>query len=342
MNYNEFISKAVCNYDLAGLVVSVCSESSVDAYYASGYSDVATKEPMTDDKVFHMASVSKLFTSTALLKLYEEGKFDLQDKLVEILPWFDMDDPRVREITVKHLLTHTAGMPGVDDLGWETPNFERGALKDFALSAKGLKLQFAPSDNKFNYSDMTYDILGSVIEELSGQTYDEFIDNSIFRPLGMEDSTFLTYRRAESKLDLDGLMRANVCMPHTKDKNNHLVRLKYFPYTREHGPSSTLTCTHRDLHKFGRAHLHKTLLNEESYKMAWEGYTAVSAKEDMGLSWFIRRQSGYTLYGHEGADDGFRSSFWICPELGIQIVSTSNTSKAPVKKITMQIFDSLI
>ena len=64
--------------------------------------------------------------------------------------------------------------------------------------------------------------------------------------------------------------------------------------------------------------------------------------EYIGLGWFIREQCGYRLYGHEGTDDGFRASFWICPDLDAQICVMSNLSEAPVKRINRQIFDMLI
>jgi hypothetical protein len=72
----------------------------------------------------------------------------------------------------------------------------------------------------------------------------------------------------------------------------------------------------------------------------WKTHTIVQNNgEGMGLGWFIREQNGFTLYGHEGMDDGFRASFWICPELKTQIIVLANIGKAPVKKISRKLFD---
>ena len=85
------------------------------------------------------------------------------------------------------------------------------------------------------------------------------------------------------------------------------------------------------------------LLSFDSYQhIHYEYATVPNNGEKMGLGWFMRRQKGYQLYGHEGTDDGFRASFWICPELDLGIVVLSNLSGAPVKKLNKKLFDRLV
>jgi CubicO group peptidase (beta-lactamase class C family) len=121
-----------------------------------------------------------------------------------------------------------------------------------------------------------------------------------------------------------------------------MVRAAHFPYNRAHGPSSTLTSNLYDLEKWALAHLDHRLLKRGTREMAWEKQALVPNNgEYICLSWFRREQNGFVLYGHEGTDDGFRASFWICPERRISITVCSNLSGAPVKKINKQVFDLL-
>ena len=144
--------------------------------------------------------------------------------------------------------------------------------------------------------------------------------------------------------------------------------MQYYPYTRQHAPSSTLTSNVRDLLRWGRAHLASArgcadgsgrgadadapLLKPETYRKVWRPYATVPNNgEQMGLGWFMREQivtsddgtaRTYRLYGHEGTDDGFRASFWICPELDLVTVVLSNLSGAPVKKINKKLFSVIL
>jgi hypothetical protein len=92
----------------------------------------------------------------------------------------------------------------------------------------------------------------------------------------------------------------------------------------------------------GDESVRQTILSRDSYETMWTPVCEVPDNgEHISLGWFVRNQRGYTLYGHEGSDDGFRSSFWICPEKGVRITVLSNISRAPVKKINKGIFDIL-
>jgi CubicO group peptidase (beta-lactamase class C family) len=153
-----------------------------------------------------------------------------------------------------------------------------------------------------------------------------------------------------------------LAMPHLKDEGNHIVKQRYYPYNRAHTPSSTLTSTLSDIAKWGECHLSGfrdamqiqkvedapadggvRLLSRAMYTAILSGNTQVPNNgEQMGLGWFKRTQQGHLLLGHEGSDDGFRSSFWICPELGIQILVCANIGRAPVKKINKELFSLLV
>jgi len=345
---DEFINKALVNYDLPGLAVGIrigeeSGDRSSGLIYrnAVGYKDFLDKKPLLTEHIFHMASVTKLFVGTSILQLWEMGLLDLDGHLTDYLPWFGMKDERYREITIRHLLSHTSGMPDVKDYQWDKPEIDEGALERYVRSSevKDAHLLWAPAEVRFSYSNIGYEILGAVIAAVSGMSFEDYVSRNIFEPLDMRNSNLLSYERGiydENGPDED------LCTPHEKDEEKNIVRSEHFPYNRAHGPSSTLTSNLLDLEKWAEAHLKHRLLEKETYELAWKKQALVPNNgEFVCLSWFRREQNGFVLYGHEGTDDGFRASFWLCPELELSISVCSNISGSPVKKINKQIFDLL-
>lgn len=348
--------------DLPGIALEMaCGQTKFDFSDARGYKDYPEKEPLSTDHVFHMCSLSKLFTGTAILRLWEQKQLSLDMKVAEILPWVSIDDTRFKEITLWQMMSHTSGFPDLSGYGWDQPRLDANALRDYACSEEvtNAKLLWNPSECRFSYSNMAYEILGCVIGEAAQMSFEEYVQKSIFDPLGMENSGFLTFTRTQQvgiegnvedpaygkeSLSLENLSRAGMAMPHGKNEQKQIVKLPCYPYNREHGPSSTLTSTLADIGKWARAHLRPgTLLHPNTYDLVWREYATVPNNgEKIGLSWFMREQNGYTLYGHEGTDDGFRSSFWICPKLQAYIVTVANASKAPTKKVSKAAFDLLV
>ena len=366
-DFKDYLNKALINYDLAGLTVGVWvnNDSPLEASGLSfgeafGKADVKKDIDLKPEHYSHMASISKTLTACAALKLWEESKLSFDDKLCDLLPWIRIDDGRTLDITFKHIITHTSGLPAVDDFAWTKPDVDSNALKRYAKSDDVKKASFVntPGENNFSYSDMGYEILGNIIQEVSGVEYEKYIADNLLRPLSMDNSTMLVYERTEpgrsmdpdtaareeidKALAMEELLKSGLAMPHMKDKQNHIIRQPYYPYNRRHAPSSTLNANIFDLKKWGDAHMTKSFMNQDTYSEMWKRQTTVPNNgEGMGLGWFLREQNGYTLYGHEGMDDGFRASFWICPEIKTQIIVLANIGKAPVKKISKTLFDKL-
>ena len=340
---DDYLNKALANYDLPGLAAGML-QLGTDAFTyrnAVGYQDWNEKKPLFPEHIFHMASLTKLFVGTSILQLWERGRLRLDGLLTDYLPWFRMKDERYREITIRRLLSHTSGMPDVEDYHWDRAETDEGALERYVRSAevRDARLLWSPDEGRFSYSNIGYEVLGAVIAALSGTSFEDYVRENIFAPLGMKDSTLLSYERGiygEKGPD------TNLCMPHEKNAKKEIVKVKHFPYNRAHAPSSTLTSNIFDLEKWAEAHLKRSLLQKQTYGLVWEKQALVPNNgEHICLSWFQREQNGYTLYGHEGTDDGFRASFWLCPELELSIAVCSNLSGAPVKTISKQIFDLL-
>jgi CubicO group peptidase (beta-lactamase class C family) len=372
MNSSQNIERAIddiyAHHDLPGLAVGVkvaegspLAAAGLDLASVRGYSDFESKTPLKTADVFHMASVAKLFVATCVMQLYAESRLDMDAPLTEYLPWFRMDDPHHTHITVGQILSHTAAIPDIRDYHWTEPEIDPRAPRRFITSADvtAPPLLWNPGKGGFSYSNIGYDILGALIAEVSGETFESYVDEHIFTKLDMHDSTFSTFLRTPQGRELAGeqnpavgevraalsparLHKYGVVIPHRKDLDRRIARQAYYPYHRAHAPSSTLTSTLRDIKKWGDAHIEGwDGLDERAYDRMWRENAAVNSDEQIGLGWFLREQNGHRLYGHEGADDGFRSSFWICPELKTQITVLSNIDRAPVKKINKQLFDLL-
>ncbi|MGI9125685.1 MAG: serine hydrolase domain-containing protein, partial [Mycobacterium sp.] len=151
----------------------------------------APAEPMTEDTIFDLASLSKIIvTSTAVLQLYEQGKVGLDEPVQTYLPEFNPDnDPRRARVTLRMLLTHTSGIGG--DLSHQGPwGLTAADRADGIHRAITAPLEFNPAE-VFHYSDIGFIILGTLVEKISGQPLDVYAHDHIFAPLGMSDTRYL-------------------------------------------------------------------------------------------------------------------------------------------------------
>lgn len=349
---NELLKDLVQDYYLPGLSVAIKKSGEKSLTACAGYSNYISKNPLKENTIFHMASISKLFTGAGILLLANDGAFSIDQPLKELLPWFKIAGSNDQErsgalssLTVRKILSHTSGLPDLTDYRWDLASTHVGALKEYCMSEDVTKrsLLWSPNLNKFSYSNIGYELLGTLIEEYSGQTFEDFIKGNFFVPLGMSNSNFATYERSsDNSLSLIKLEEAGLAMPHSKDSQNNIILEKYYPYNRAHGPSSTLTATLSDILLWGDAWIKKEPLVAACFAKENPFYPVAAlsnSDEKIGLSWFIREEGGLTFYGHEGSDDGFRSSFWICPLKEVSILVCSNLSRAPVKKINKLVFE---
>ncbi|MEY2950751.1 MAG: hypothetical protein RLZZ248_1952, partial [Bacteroidota bacterium] len=212
---DQLLTAAIEDEAIPGAVSLIVRNGQIVQFKAYGYSDKAIGKKMEKDNIFRIASQSKAITSLAVMMLWEEGKFQLDDPISKYIPEFqkpqvitsfDSADssytaqPAVREITVRHLLTHTSG---IDYAGIGSREFKAIYAKtgipsgigndDYILGERmkilgQLPLKHEPGE-KFTYS-LSIDVLGYLVEVWSEMTFDEFLSEKIFKPLGMDDTYF--------------------------------------------------------------------------------------------------------------------------------------------------------
>ena len=212
---DTLINQYIARNRVAGAVTIVVKDGQIVQYKAYGYDDIDTKKPMTKDAIFRIASQTKAIASTAVMMLYEEGKFLLTDPIENYLPEFknamvldkfnEADTtytvvPAKRKVTIKDLLTHTSGLSyaviGTKEMNaiYAKAGIPSGIgetkanLKEKMTILGGLPLSHQPG-LKFTYS-LSVDVLGYLVEKLSGLTLDEYLRKKIFQPLGMKDTYF--------------------------------------------------------------------------------------------------------------------------------------------------------
>jgi len=213
---DAMLDEAIQKEQVPGLVAMVVKNGQVVYHAAKGFADVESAQKMEKNSIFRIASQSKAITSTAVMMLWEEGKFRLDDPISKYIPEFKNPQvlnnfrfadttyttrPSSREITIRHLLTHTSGLgygvidgdermkmiyqkAGVMDL-FTTENI---TIKESVMRLAKLPLHHEPG-TKYTYSE-GLDVLGYFIEVISGMPFDEFLKTRIFDPLGMNDTRF--------------------------------------------------------------------------------------------------------------------------------------------------------
>jgi N-acyl-D-amino-acid deacylase len=198
--FDRSITRLMQKYDLLGGEVSVSKDGQIIYSRGFGYADRDRKVPIQTDNVFRIASCSKPITATAIMKLVEEGKLHLDDKAFSILdnlkPAPDASvDPRLKLITVRNLLEHTGGWALHNDdpqmayarIAADTFSLPRPASPEAIVRYKmGKPLDFDPG-SKFVYSNFGYNVLGRIIERVSGTSYEQYIKTNIFDPAGITD-----------------------------------------------------------------------------------------------------------------------------------------------------------
>jgi CubicO group peptidase (beta-lactamase class C family) len=190
----------VNSHTLAGAVVLVADKNKVLDVEAVGYADITARKPMQTNCVFWIASQSKPITAAALLMLVDEGKVKLDDPVEKYLPEFngqmvvaerDKEHVLLRKpkhpITVRNVLSHTSGLPFASPI--EKPTLDLFPLECRVRSYAMLPLEFEP-DSKNAYANAGINTAGRIVEVVSGMPFEKFLDRRLFKPLGMQDTTF--------------------------------------------------------------------------------------------------------------------------------------------------------
>ena len=189
-------------YKLAG-IVGIIADKHGKVHYKNllGYADVEAKKPISEDNIFWIASMTKMFAGASIMMLVDEGKVSLDDPVAKFIPqlnkWMVVEEkdpshvllkPPVRPVTIRHVLSHTSGLAGMSELQQVTGS-DGTPLKARALSSVTGPLQWQPGD-KWAYGNQGMNIAARIVEIVGGMPYEQFLQKRFFDPLGMAETTF--------------------------------------------------------------------------------------------------------------------------------------------------------
>ena len=309
--------------DAPGLAVGVVKDQ--ELVYAKGFGvvNLETGGQITERTLFHMASVTKPFVATSIVQLLEHNKLSLDDPIVKHLPYFELMDRRYPMLTIRQFLTHSSGMPDVNDYHWDEPEYDEGALERYVRSLTDRALVSVPGE-KFNYSNMAFEVLGDLIAKVSGQSFADYVKEHILLPLGMNDSSILIR-------DVDPALLAN---GHVQEEGGEIRVSEHYAYNRRHGPSSCLYSNVVDMSQWAIANMNRgelegrRILDASSYELLWAPAVSVGARDNkprhIGLSWFLSYYAGYQTVSHGGRDIGYQTNFVMVPDAGVAVIVLSN------------------
>ena len=297
--------------EVAGAVVYVGSKDKTLSLEAVGFADVEAKTPMKTDALFWIASQSKHITAAAVLMLVDEGKIALDDPLEKHLPEFKGLKVAVEEdaehallkkparlVTIRDVLSHTSGMAFSSPM--EKPTLDALTLKDAVRSYAMMPLRFEPG-TKYQYSNAGINTAARILEVVAGVSYERFMHDRLFGPLGMKDTTFWPDDEQVARL-------AKAYKPNAaKDglEETPISQLTYplsLPH-RQAMPAGGLFSTAVDCARFLRMVMNggeldgRRYLSEAAVKEMTKRQTAETIKDSYGLGWSV----GPGTYGHGGA-----------------------------------------
>lgn len=311
--------------DSPGLAVGVVKDQ--ELLYARGFGvmNLETGGEVTPQTLFHMASMTKPFVATSIVQLLEQERLSLDDRIVQHLSYFELADERYNSLTLRQFLTHSSGMPDVEDYRWDEPEYDEGALERYVRSLSDRMLLFVPGE-EFSYSNMAFEVLGDLIAKVSGQSFENYVKEHILLPLGMNDSSILIR-------DVDPALLANGHVPEDGGK----VRVsKHYAYNRVHGPSSCLYSNVVDMSQWAIANMNRgelegrRILDAASYERLWAPAVEAGVRDGrpvhVGLSWFLSDFAGHPTVSHGGRDTGYQTNLVMIPDAGVAVVVLSNYS----------------
>ena len=311
-NYISSIYKNLQMGTMAGVSVLVAQNGDIVYQKGFGYADIEKKIPVTPDTKFKIGSVSKQFTAVAILKLQEEGKIKIEDKLSKYIP----DFPRGNEVTIYHLLTHTSGIHDYNSQA----NFEMTkpvtpqALLDMI---KKLPYDFNPGE-RYLYNNSGYFILGYIVSQLSGKTLSEYLNKTFFKPLGMTNT---------------GIYETNIVLNNEAQgysiKGETVKKADFQEMSWALGVGSIYSTT-KDLHLWNEAVFNGKVLSNATLKTAFtQAVLNSGGKVDYGFGWFLSTNRGLSFIQHSGGVSGFSAYLERQPENKLTVCVLLNSLPMP-------------
>lgn len=321
-------------FDVPGVSVAVLTDDGIETA-VTGVLNKNTKVAVTPDSLFQIGSNTKVYTTTLVMQLVDDGLVDLDKPVVTYLPKFKLKVPDAEKIKVRHLLTHTSGIEG-DYFA----DFGRGedAVEKYVNSLRRIGLSH-PIGKMWSYSNAAFVTAGRLVEVVTGLTWDDAMRTKIFEPAGLTEHATLpgdaiVFRAAAGHMHRAGEKKASLAKP--------------WAMPRSCGPAGATPCASaRDVVRFASIHINDgradngaQILSPASTKLMQTEQFKFPATETgaMGLGWILddwatsKRSKGPTrakVIWHNGGTIGQLSFLWVLPERRVAVCVLTNADSGP-------------
>lgn len=341
-NFDSWIESSREDWKIPGMAVGIVKNGEV--IYAKGFGEkrLGSDEMVDANTIFSIASVSKNITAAALGILVDEGKINWDDKITKHIPWFQLKDPWVtQEITIRDALTHRVGLGRI--LG-NRLQFMTESPRDTVLYKMRFMELEKPFRSAFVYNNVMYSLAGQIIEYTDGRTWDEFLKERFFTPLGMNSaSTSITQLKTND----------NQAYPHQE------IDGKVVPISRRNwdnaGPAGGVNASVNDLNKWmlmqlgtsgeynGKTIISSQQMNEiHKPQMVVPRANAMDAQSSYGFGWNVTDYKGKRVLTHGGATDGFNTAMYLIPELDLGVIVVGNNFNGLGNAVAYQVVDAFL
>ena len=304
-----------------GLAIAVVYDQELIWSKGFGYADIAKKTPMTPQTIFRIASITKTFTSTAIMQLRDRGTLALDDPVVKYLPWFTYKNrfPEGPAVTIRQLLTHTSGLPGEAGMPYWTDH--KFPTHDELVALLHSQENVFEPETKFRYSNLGMAILGEVVAAASGQTYEAYVTQNILQPLGL-GSTSVTPVPDRLSRHMTGYSRRMA------DGTRTIYPLMD---AKAITPAANISSTVEDLGRWASFHMLegkntpgqilKGSSLREMHRVQW---LQPSWHSGWGLGFSVAKSDERVTYGHGGFVGGNKSQLLISPKEKVAVIIAIN------------------
>lgn len=315
------VTQALDTQRYPGLAVAVVQQGKVLSAKGYGLANIEHQVPVTTQTMFQTASLAKQFTAVAVMLLVEDGKLRLDDPVSRFLPGTPAS---WQSITIRHLLTHTAGIPDYEDGKLDLrKDYTEAELVQFAF---GLPLEFVAGE-RFSYSNTAYVLLGVIVHQVSGQFYADVLRERVFAPLGMQTAQLISeenivmHRAAGYRLVADTV------------KNQQWVAPKL--NTTADG---SLYLSLQDWLVWQAAIRRQAVLRPSSWQQVFAPVRLNNGTNyPYGLGWELDDGRGPARYGHTGAWQGFTTAYLHLIEPDLTVIALGNMADADPQQVVEQV-----
>jgi CubicO group peptidase (beta-lactamase class C family) len=309
---NQFVAREMKRLQIPGVSIAIVRDGRVLLRRGYGYANVELGVPASDSTVYQSGSLGKQFTAALVALLAEQGRLSLDDKIVKWLPegrdvW--------QQVTVRHLLTHTAGVAEYTDSTFDyRKDYTEDQLVKFAASRP---LDFAPGD-RWSYSNTGYLLLGVLVHRVSGRFYGDLLHDMIFSPLGMRQTRII------SEADIVPNRAAGYEMVKGRLKNQAWVS----PSLNTTADGS-LYFSINDLIQWANSLDQRKIPDATVLRAAWSPVRLNDGRlYPYGFGWDLVPQRGHSRIAHTGSWQGFKTALYRYPEFNLTVIVLANLAQA--------------